>query len=38
MGEDHWRDESEWPLARTRATPYYLHSGGRANRARGDGA
>ena len=24
----HWRDENEWPLARTRYTPYYLHSGG----------
>jgi len=24
----HWRDEQEWPLARTVATPYYLHSGG----------
>jgi uncharacterized protein len=24
----HWRDEREWPLARTQATPYYLHSGG----------
>ena len=24
----HWRNEQEWPLARTQATPYYLHSGG----------
>jgi uncharacterized protein len=24
----HWRDEQEWPLARTKATPYYLHAGG----------
>ncbi|MBP7775745.1 MAG: CocE/NonD family hydrolase [Acidobacteria bacterium] len=24
-----WRDEQEWPLARTQATPYYLHAGGR---------
>jgi putative CocE/NonD family hydrolase len=23
-----WRDEKEWPLARTRFTPYYLHAGG----------
>jgi len=23
-----WRDEQEWPLARTRFTPYYLHHGG----------
>jgi uncharacterized protein len=25
----HWRDEREWPLARTVYTPYYLRSGGR---------
>ena len=24
----HWRDEKEWPLARTRYTKYYLHTGG----------
>ena len=24
----HWRDEQEWPLARTQPTPYYLHAGG----------
>jgi putative CocE/NonD family hydrolase len=24
----HWRDEHEWPLARTVYTPYFLHSGG----------
>ncbi|HEX4389820.1 MAG TPA: CocE/NonD family hydrolase [Steroidobacteraceae bacterium] len=24
----HWRDEQEWPLARTRATAYYLHGDG----------
>jgi putative CocE/NonD family hydrolase len=23
-----WRDEQEWPLARTVYTPYYLHAGG----------
>jgi len=23
-----WRDEQEWPLARTRLTPYYLHRDG----------
>jgi putative CocE/NonD family hydrolase len=22
----HWRDEQEWPLARTTPTPYYLHA------------
>ena len=24
----HWRDEQEWPLARTMPTPYYLHANG----------
>ena len=24
----HWRDEAEWPLARTRYTKYYLHGNG----------
>jgi len=24
----HWRDEHEWPLARTQYTAYYLHAGG----------
>jgi putative CocE/NonD family hydrolase len=24
----HWRDEPEWPLARTAPTDYYLHAGG----------
>ena len=24
----HWRDEQEWPLARAKATPYFLHAGG----------
>ncbi|HEU4402769.1 MAG TPA: CocE/NonD family hydrolase, partial [Candidatus Polarisedimenticolia bacterium] len=37
MGENVWRDENEWPLARARQTAYYLHSGGRANTAAGDG-
>jgi putative CocE/NonD family hydrolase len=22
----HWRDEQDWPLARSRSTPYYLHA------------
>ena len=38
MGENVWRFEYEWPLARTQYTRYYLHSGGRANAAIGDGA
>ena len=37
MGANEWRSEKEWPLARTRFTDYYLHSGGKANSARGDG-
>jgi putative CocE/NonD family hydrolase len=24
----HWREEHEWPLARARYTPFYLHAGG----------
>jgi putative CocE/NonD family hydrolase len=38
MGENRWRDENEWPLARARYTRVYLRSGGRANSLRGDGA
>ncbi len=38
MGENYWRDEQEWPLARTQYTNYYLTSGGRANSLLGDGA
>jgi uncharacterized protein len=38
LGEDVWRDELEWPLARARYTRYYLRSEGRANTRAGDGA
>lgn len=38
MGAETWRDEWEWPIARTEVTPWYLSSGGRANSSRGDGA
>lgn len=38
MGANVWRDEHEWPLARTHYTKFYLHSGGRANSLYGDGA
>ena len=38
MGRNEWRDEQEWPLARTQYTDYYLHSGGKANTASGDGS
>jgi len=37
MGENRWRYENEWPLARTRYTRYYIASDGRANTARGNG-
>ena len=37
MGENAWRFEHEWPLARTQFTKFYLHSTGRANLAQGDG-
>jgi putative CocE/NonD family hydrolase len=38
MGENAWRDEQEWPLARGRATRLFLHSAGNANSRMGDGA
>jgi putative CocE/NonD family hydrolase len=38
MGANAWRDEDDWPPARAQATPFYLHSAGRANGAFGDGA
>ena len=38
MGANRWRDEREWPLARTQWTRYYLHSGGRANSRFGNGS
>ena len=37
MGENYWRYEWEWPLARTQYTKYYLHGGGKANSLYGDG-
>lgn len=37
MGENRWRDENEWPLARTKYVPLYLHSNGNANTLNGDG-
>jgi putative CocE/NonD family hydrolase len=38
MGDNVWRDEREFPLARTAYTKYYLHSSRGANSAGGDGA
>jgi putative CocE/NonD family hydrolase len=37
MGENVWRGENEWPLARTAFTKYFIHSGGKANSRSGDG-
>lgn len=38
MGQNRWRDEQSWPLARTEYTPLYFDSKGRANGLNGDGA
>ena len=38
MGENRWRYENEWPLARTKYQKYYFHSGGNANTLSGDGS
>lgn len=37
MGDNVWRHENEWPLARAQATPLYLHGQGDAVTADGDG-
>jgi putative CocE/NonD family hydrolase len=37
MGANAWRDEREWPLARTDWQRWYLHSQGQANTLLGDG-
>jgi hypothetical protein len=37
MGINQWRDEHEWPLARTEWQMWHLHSNGKANTLRGDG-
>jgi putative CocE/NonD family hydrolase len=38
LGANTWRDENEWPLARTVYTKYYFHSRGKANSRLGNGA
>jgi uncharacterized protein len=38
MGDNRWRDESEWPLKRTTYTKVFLHSRGGANSLSGDGS
>jgi putative CocE/NonD family hydrolase len=37
MREERWRDFDSWPPANAEPVSYYLHSGGRANSAFGDG-
>ena len=37
MGENVWREEDDWPLARACETRFHLHSNGGANSLRGDG-
>jgi len=37
MGRNEWRNEDDWPLARAKATEYFLHSAGNANSLAGDG-
>ncbi|MBA7565954.1 Cocaine esterase [subsurface metagenome] len=37
MGENVWRYENEWPLARADYREYYFHSNGNANTLSGDG-
>ena len=37
MGQNEWREENEWPIARTRWTEYYLQSSDGANSRHGDG-
>ncbi|HEU5139560.1 MAG TPA: CocE/NonD family hydrolase [Bacillales bacterium] len=37
MGINQWRDEHEWPLARTNYACYYFHSDGKANTRGGTG-
>ncbi|MCL6573662.1 MAG: CocE/NonD family hydrolase, partial [Bacillus sp. (in: Bacteria)] len=37
MDINEWRDEYEWPLARTNFIPFYLHSEGNATTLYGDG-
>ena len=38
IGDNEWRYENEWPLARTVYTKYFLHSQGKANTLQGNGS
>lgn len=37
MGDNRWRDESEWPLSRAQVKSFYFTSQGKANSFMGDG-
>lgn len=37
QGDNTWRKENEWPLARAKATKWYISSGGSAQTSSGDG-
>ena len=37
MGDNAWRSEKEWPLARAQSVNYYFHSQGKANSLKGNG-
>jgi putative CocE/NonD family hydrolase len=37
MGKNEWRDEEDWPLARSKTARFFLHSTGKANGSAGDG-
>ena len=37
QGDNTWRQENEWPLARAKATKWYVSSGGKAQTSSGDG-
>jgi len=38
IGDNDWRHEDEWPLARTEYVDYYFHSDGKANTLNGEGS
>jgi putative CocE/NonD family hydrolase len=38
MGENRWRTMDDWPPPNAHYVPFYLHSGGSSNTARGDGS
>jgi uncharacterized protein len=38
MSANEWRNEHEWPLARTRFEKHYFHSSGHANSSQGNGS